>query len=60
MLNILYKKYNKNDLGLFRDDGLVVLKNKSGLHSEQEKHPEILKKHGLDIIIQCNRKVVNY
>ena len=37
MLNILYKKYNKNDLGLFRDDGLVVLKNKSGLHLEQVK-----------------------
>ena len=29
MLNSLSRKYNKNDFGLHRDDGLAVLKNKS-------------------------------
>ena len=62
MLNLLSKKYNKNDFGLYRDDGLTVLKNKSGPQSEQVKKniQKIFKKHGLDIIIQCNMKVVNY
>ena len=34
MCNLLSKKYNKNDFGFYRDDGLAVLKNKSGLQSE--------------------------
>ena len=62
MLNLLSKKYNKNDFGLYRDDGLAVLKNKSGPQSEQVKKSiqKIFKEHGLDIIIQCNMKIVNY
>ena len=54
MLNLLPKKYNKNDFGLYRDDGLAVLKNKSGPQSEQVKKniQKIFKEHGLDIIIQ--------
>ena len=44
------------------DDGLTVLKNKSGKQSEQvrENIQKILNEHGLDIIIQSNMKVVNY
>ena len=62
MLNLLSKKYNKNDFGLYRDDGLAVLKNKSGPQSEEVKKniQKIFKEHGLDIIIQCNMKIVNY
>ena len=62
ILNVLSKKYNKNDFGLDRDDGLAVLKKKSGPQSEQLKKniQKIFKDHGLDIIIQCNMKVVNY
>ena len=37
MLNVLSKKHNKNDLELYRDDGLTVLKNQSGPQSEQVK-----------------------
>ena len=61
MLNVLSKKYNKNDFGLYQDYGLTVLKNKSGPQSEQVKKniQKIFKEHGLDIIIQCNMKVVN-
>ena len=63
ILNMLSKKYNKTDFGLYCDHGLVVLKNKSGLQLEQEKkniQSNISKKHELNIIIQCNMKVVNY
>ena len=47
---------------LYRDDGFAVLKNKSGLQSEQVKKNihKIFKEHGLDINIQCNIKIVNY
>ena len=51
-LNLLSKKYNENDFGLYRDDGLAVLKNKSGAQSEQVK-----KEHVLDIIVQCSMKI---
>ena len=62
ILNLLSRKYNKNDFGLYRDDGLAVLKNNSGPQSEQVKEniQKILKGHGLDIIIKCNMKIVNY
>ena len=62
MLNLLPKKYNKNDFGLYRDNGLAVLKNKSGPQSEQVKKnvQKIIKEHGLDITMQYNKKTVNY
>ena len=61
-INVLSQKYSKSDFGLYRDGGLAVLKNKSGPKSEQVKKniQKIYKEHGLDIIIQCNMKVVNY
>ena len=62
MLNLLSKKYHENDFGLYRDDGLAFLKNKSGPQPEQVKKSirKIFKEHRLDIIIQCNMKIVNY
>ena len=62
MLHVLSKKYNKNDFGLSQDDGLAILKNKIGPQSEQVKRniQKIFKEYGLDIILQCNMKVVNY
>ena len=62
ILSEITKKYNKNDIGLYRDDGLAVLKNVSGPQSEKikkefQKH---FKNHNLEIVIQCNMKVVNY
>ena len=52
MLNLLSKKYNKNDFGLYCDDVLAVLKNKSGPQSEQVKKniQKIFKEHGLEIL----------
>ena len=54
------KNTKKNDLGLYQDDGLALLKNRSGPQSEKVKKniQKIFKGHGLDIII--NMKVVNY
>ena len=62
MLNMLSKIYNKNDFALYRVDGLAVLKSKSRPHSEQVKKniQRIFKEHWLDIIMQYNKKVVNY
>ena len=62
MLNLLSKKYDKNDSGLYRDDRLAILKKKSGTQSEQAKKniQKIFKEHGLDIIMQCSMKIVNY
>ena len=56
------KKCSTNDFGVYRDDGLAVLKNKSGCQSEQVKISiqKIFKEHGLDFVIQCNMKIVNY
>ena len=45
MLSLISEKYNKKDFGLYRDDGLGVVKNKSGLETkDQEKHKRYLKK----------------
>ena len=62
MLLLLSKKYNKNDFRIYRNDGLAILKNKSGPQSDQAKKniQKIFKEHGLEIIIRCNRKIVNY
>ena len=56
------KKYNKKDLGLYRDDGLGVVKNKSGPETKkmEENILKIFKEHKLHIVSQCNMKIVNY
>ena len=55
-------EYNKREVGLYRDDGLAVFKNLSGPENEKIKKDfqKILKENGLDIVIQCNMKVVDY
>ena len=62
MLNKIGEKYNKNDVGLYRDDGLAVFKNISGPESERIKKnfQSLFKKYVLEIIIECNKKVVDY
>ena len=61
MLNKISEKYNKNDIGLYIDDGLAVFKNISGPESERIKKnfQSLFKKYRLQIIIQCNKKVVD-
>ena len=62
MLSLISEKYNKKDFGLYRDDGLGVVKNKSGPETEKIKKniQKIFKENKLDIVIKCNMKLVNY
>ena len=54
--------YNIQNFGLYRDDGLSVFKNISGPASERtKKHLQsIFKKYNLEIVIECNKKIVDY
>ena len=63
ILNLLGRQYDtKNNNGLYRDDGLSIFKNCSGLQMEKiKKHlQKVFKNNGLDVIIEWNMKVVNY
>ena len=55
-------KYDKNSIGLYRDDGLAAFKNASGPKNEKIKKDfqQIFKDNGLSIVIQCNMKTVDY
>ena len=56
------KKYDSENAGLCRYDGLTVFKNVSSPASEKIKEllQYLFKQKGLQIIIECNLKVVNY
>ena len=62
MLSLLSKDINKNHIGLYRDDGLAILKNTSGPAAEKlkKKLQKLFKEKDLDIIVQCNLKITNY
>ena len=62
MLSLLSKHINKNHIGLYRDDGLAILKNTSGPEAEKlkKKFQKLFKEKDLDIVIQCNLKITNY
>ena len=49
-------------VGLYRDDGLDVFKNISGPKSERIKKnfQPLFKKYELEIITECNKKLVDY
>ena len=60
LLSLIGSKYK--NVGLYRDDGLSVFKNMSGPGNEKIKKDiqRIFTDKGLEIIIQCNLKVVDY
>ena len=62
MLSLIGNKYNPSNIRLYRDDGLAVLKNTSSPQSEKIKKTfqKMFNKNGLDIIMNCNMKIVNY
>ena len=62
MLSLISEKYNKKDFGLYCDDGLEVIKKKSGPEREKIKKniQKIFKENKLDIVIQCNMTISNY
>ena len=53
ILHQLSRIYIKNDIGLYRDDGLAVFRNTSGPHAEKiKKHfQNIFHKNNLSIIV---------
>ena len=62
LLYQLSKSYNKKDIGLYRDDGLAILKNVSDSNAEKiaKDTQKLFKDNHLNITIQCNLKIVNY
>ena len=61
-LSLISQKYNKKDFILYCDDGLRMVKNKSGSETEkmQKNIRKIFEENKLGILIQCNMKIVNY
>ena len=62
LLNNLSEKYGKNNVGLYRDDGLVLLRNASGPQSERTRKDitREFKKQGLNISISTHLKICNF
>ena len=62
LLNTLSKKYQKKDIGLYRDDGLAVFKNVSARENDKIRKDliKIFKDNDLKLEIKCNLKSVDY
>ena len=55
-------KFDKNSVGLYRDDGLALFKNINGHRvdkTRKELH-QLFKENGLSLEIDCSLKTVNY
>ena len=53
---------NEGDIGLYRDDGLAIFRNKSGTELEKiiKKLQRLLKEYDLEITAESNQKLVIY
>ena len=62
LLSILSYRYDKENIGLYRDDGLAVFKNHSGHQNDKVRKDLIsfFKHHGLDLEIKCNLKQTDF
>ena len=58
----LTQKYNKNTISLYHDDDLANLISIKDPKSEKalKDFQKLFKENVLDIVIQCNLKIVNY
>ena len=61
MLSLTGNKHNPNNIRLHRDDGLAIFENASGrnLNKLKKIFQKMFKNKGLDVVINCNMKVVN-
>ena len=62
LLYSIGEKFNKNNIGLYRDNGLACFKNSNG-HQNNKIGKELIKMpqtHGLKLEIKCNLKKVDY
>ena len=59
MLNELSKKFDKVNIGLYRDDGLSLFKNHN--HHQNDKVPKevinLFKQHRSNLQVKCNLKM---
>lgn len=62
LLNEISKNYNKNNVGLYRDDGLAIFKDINGHQADKIRKDfhKIFKDQGLDLVIECNIKITNF
>ena len=62
ILSLLVKTINQNDAGLYRDDGLIVLRNLNGKQTDQvrKKVIQIFKGIGFNIEIVTNLREVDF
>ena len=60
--NKLCKLMNKKDFGLYRDDGLGILRNTSGSEADRKRKNiiKIFKECGLSITCEVNKKIVHF
>ena len=61
-LNNLGNKFEKNCVGLYRDDGLALFKNINGHRGDKirKEFHQLLKESGLSLETECNLKIVKY
>ena len=52
---------NKGNIGLYRDDGLSIFRNKGGIQFEnmKKKLQRLFKEYDLEITAESNQKIVN-
>ena len=62
LLHSIGEKFNKDNIGLYRDDGLACFKNNNGHHNDKIRKEliKIFQTHGLKLEIECNLKNVDY
>ena len=62
MLNELSKKFDKDNIGLYRDNGLSLFKNHNGHQNDKvwKEMIDLFKQHHLNLEIKCNLKIVDY
>ena len=59
LLYALSLKYNKTNIGLYRDDGLAVYSSPYCEKSRKE-FQNLFRQHGLKLILKCNLKIVDF
>ena len=62
ILNHLGKKFGKKNIGLYRDDGLAIIKNRSARLADKTRKElhKIFEQFGLKITAESNLHVVNF
>ena len=62
LLYALSLKYNKTNIGLYRDGGLAVFRNVSGPHCKKIKKDfqKLFQQHSLKLTIKSNLKIVDF